>query len=173
MQTEERAKLTKTAQRLRRYRETAAAAAVLEEKMAGLRETAAAYRRIKAGAAERAHLRASYRQTAIQLGLCRTETRQVERALAECRRTSGAHRYADCTGSDGGRPPVRKAECRNGDRLPAAAERAEKDGRTARLRTDLPKNQMDSVCFQNDTAKGRIYRTDIDHACFSAERVIQ
>ena len=72
MQTEERAKLTKTAQRLRRYRETAAAAAVLEEKMAGLRETAA-----------RAHLRASYRQTAIQLGLCRTETRQVERALAE------------------------------------------------------------------------------------------
>ena len=80
MQTEERAKLTKTAQRLRRYRETAAAAAVLEEKMAGLRETAAAYRRIKAG---RAHLRASYRQTAIQLGLCRTETRQVERALAE------------------------------------------------------------------------------------------
>ena len=83
MQTEERAKLTKTAQRLRRYRETAAAAAVLEEKMAGLRETAAAYRRIKAGAAERAHLRASYRQTARQLGLCRTETRQVERALAE------------------------------------------------------------------------------------------
>ena len=83
MQTEERAKLTKTAQRLRRYRETAAAAAVLEEKMAGLRETSAAYRRIKAGAAERAHLRASYRQTAIQLGLCRTETRQVERALAE------------------------------------------------------------------------------------------
>ena len=73
--------MTKTAQRLRRYRETAAAAAVLEEKMAGLRETAAAYRRIKAGAAE--HLRASYRQTAIQLGLCRTETRQVERALAE------------------------------------------------------------------------------------------
>ena len=83
MQTEERAKLTKTAQRLRRYRETAAAAAVLEEKMAGLRETAAAYRRIKAGAAERAHLRASYRQTATQLGLCRTVTRQVERALAE------------------------------------------------------------------------------------------
>ena len=83
MQTEERAKLTKTAQRLRRYRETAAAAAVLEEKMAGLRETAAAYRRIKAGAAERAHLRASYRQTAIQLGLCQTETRQVERDLAE------------------------------------------------------------------------------------------
>ena len=83
MQTEERAKLTKTAQRLWRYRETAAAAAVLEEKMAGLRETAAAYRRIKAGVAERAHLRASYRQTAIQLGLCRTETRQVERALAE------------------------------------------------------------------------------------------
>lgn len=83
MKTEERMKLTKTAQRLRRYRETAAAAAVLEEKMAGLRETAAACRRMKTSAAERAHLRASYRQTAMQLSLYRTETRQVERALAE------------------------------------------------------------------------------------------
>lgn len=81
MQKDEQKRLTETANRLRRYREKAASADVLQAKLSALQETASACRRCSPGAAARAQLRAAYRRTEVQLRLQQVETRQIECAL--------------------------------------------------------------------------------------------